>query len=129
MLADLLPSRLRLLPRPGSDALGRRARRWFNPVVCADRLDTLAFEREARCPTRRARLPGRSFCAGLQDASCCPSLGPEHKRRRWQRLAAPFAELCLSPCIQSSRVAAGRAHAKGERLPPIVKARMLDPDC
>jgi hypothetical protein len=77
----------------------------------------------------RLRGPGRCFYAGLQDASCCPSLGPEHKRRRWQRIAAPFAELCLWPCVQSSRVAAGRAHAKGERLPPIVKARMLDPDC
>ena len=63
------------------------------------------------------------------DASCCPSLSPEHERRCWQRLAAPFAELCLSRRVESSRVAAGRAHAKGERLPPIVKARMLDADC
>ncbi len=64
----------------------------------------------------------------LHDASCCPSLGPEHKRRRVQRLVAPFAELCLSLGVKSSRVAAGRAHAKGERLPPIIKARMLDAD-
>ena len=70
-----------------------------------------------------------AFYADLPDASRCPSLGPEHERRRWQRLAAPFAELCLSPRVESSRVGAGRAHAKGERLPPIVKARMLDPDC
>ena len=66
---------------------------------------------------------------GLPDASCCPCLGREHKRRRWQRLPATFAELRLLRRVESSRVTASRTHAEGKRLPPIVKARMLEADC
>src|SRR4051812_8287829 len=82
-----------------------------------------------RCPWADCRLvtPGSGFppTVWLSEAPCCPGAGRQHERPWRQHLAAELAKPGYPPRVQTGHVAAGGAHAEGERLPPILEARVL----
>ncbi len=81
---------------------------------------------EPLAATDRALLEVGSWVGVLREAASCPSARGEHERFAGQQGAAVFAQLGLPVRVEARHVGARRADATGERLPPLVKARVLE---